>query len=303
MSKKILIIKYNQSIDIIDGAVDILQCLSTPYPIDLATIYLENYKNCIDEFYKAINGYDGIILGDISRAPQAIIAQAKKKLDLYADIICYHHQADGDVDLVYDSAWVNTGDKGIKHGDLGRSAYDTDCYSAIEIERVLRIALDIADSKNKRIILADDAKAREIGILCRSVLGELVHDYQSDMECVDVSECITKLLEEPLNSHTIVTTRNNASSIDSVIRYRLKDEAIFSAIAVTRSNLTMCEPLPIDSDPTHSLLGLLHGIAIMLRRSLDMVDCAKALEKSIDIAIRNNDLDYYQTIDAIKQCI
>ncbi|MDR2663704.1 MAG: 3-isopropylmalate dehydrogenase [Treponema sp.] len=71
---------------------------------------------------------------------------------------------------------------GLYFGRRGRSpdnasAFDTETYSAMEIDRLLRVAYDAARRRRKKLTLVDKANVLESSRLWREVAGEVMRDY------------------------------------------------------------------------------------------------------------------------------
>ena len=85
-----------------------------------------------------------------------------------------------DVDLVV----VREGTGGIYFGERGRTtvggaraAYDTMLYTVPEIERVVRLAFDLARKRRKKVTSVDKANVLENSRLWREVAGRVAEDY------------------------------------------------------------------------------------------------------------------------------
>ena len=59
----------------------------------------------------------------------------------------------------------------------GEYAYDTEKYSAAEIERIARLAFDISLKRNKRVCSVDKANVLESSLLCLCTVEKVAKDY------------------------------------------------------------------------------------------------------------------------------
>ena len=59
------------------------------------------------------------------------------------------------------------GDRGYREGKYGEEAYDTECYSRMEIERIARVAFDCARKRRKKLTSIDKANVLETSRLWR----------------------------------------------------------------------------------------------------------------------------------------
>ena len=53
------------------------------------------------------------------------------------------------------------GERGRRDGKYGPEAYDTECYSVMEIERIARVAFEAARKRRKQVISIDKANVLE----------------------------------------------------------------------------------------------------------------------------------------------
>ncbi len=299
MPKKILVIKYNQAPDIVDYAIDVLVALSPTVTVDV--LRLEEYKNGLERYFATLKGYDGIVVGDLSRAPDYVIKDTLSSLDLYANVNYYYDQENKvDIALISDSFGANNRDMGIKHGDLGREAYDTETYPAIAIEKVLRVGLDLAQERNGSLTLIDNANISEIGRLYRSVFAELVHDYDVDMRYKYVEEGVKDLVTDLPSVETLVTTSPIASILDSIIDAKGGQNSVVTHLSVSRTTMTMCKVPSISREKiAQTVYGMLLGVAMTIRRSCDLEEEATRLEKGVYEAIANTDLSPDDDYEAV----
>ncbi len=99
------------------------------------------------------------------------------------------------------------GERGMRQGKYGEEAYDTECYSRMEIERIARVAFDAARKRNKKLTSIDKANVLESSRLWRKVVHEIAEEYP-DVECVDmlVDNAAMQLVRNPSQFDVIVTS-------------------------------------------------------------------------------------------------
>ena len=99
------------------------------------------------------------------------------------------------------------GERGMREGKYGEEAYDTECYSRMEIERIARVAFETAMVRNKRVISIDKANVLESSRLWRRVVHEIAAEYPevtvSDML---VDNAAMQLVRNPGQFDVIVTS-------------------------------------------------------------------------------------------------
>ena len=180
------------------------------------------------------------------------------------------------------------GERGRREGKYGEEAYDTECYSKMEVERIARVAFETAQKRNKNVISIDKANVLESSRLWREVVHEVAKDYP-DVTLTDmlVDNAAMQLVKNP-RQFDVVVTSNMFGDI-------LSDEAsmITGSIGMIPSSSL--------GDGTRGLYEPIHGsapdiagkdivtptacilsAAMMLRYSFGMTEEADAIENAVN---------------------
>lgn len=99
------------------------------------------------------------------------------------------------------------GESGRRIGSFGPEAYDTECYSECEVERIGRIAFMQAQKRTKRLISVDKANVLESSRLWREVMHRLAAEYP-DVQLSDmlVDNAAMQLVRNPAQFDVVVTS-------------------------------------------------------------------------------------------------
>ena len=99
------------------------------------------------------------------------------------------------------------GERGMREGKYGEEAYDTECYSRMEIERIAKVAFETAQKRRKKLISIDKANVLESSRLWRKIVHEYSEKYP-DVECSDmlVDNAAMQLVRNPAQFDVIVTS-------------------------------------------------------------------------------------------------
>jgi 3-isopropylmalate dehydrogenase len=90
--------------------------------------------------------------------------------------------------------------------DGGARAVNTMAYTSREVERVARVAFDVAMKRQKRLASVDKANVLVVSQLWREVVTRVAKDYpQVQLEHVLVDNCAMALVHKPTHFDTIVT--------------------------------------------------------------------------------------------------
>ena len=99
------------------------------------------------------------------------------------------------------------GERGMREGKYGEEAYDTECYSRMEIERIARVAFETARKRNKRLCSIDKANVLDTSRLWRKIVHEIAEEYP-DVTVSDmlVDNAAMQLVRNPAQFDVIVTS-------------------------------------------------------------------------------------------------
>lgn len=96
--------------------------------------------------------------------------------------------------------------QGREDGPTGRAAVDTLRYTEGEIERLMRVAFDLARSRRRKVTSVDKANVMASSRLWREVAHEVARDYPDvEMEDILVDACAMYLIRRPTDFDVIAT--------------------------------------------------------------------------------------------------
>ena len=99
------------------------------------------------------------------------------------------------------------GERGMREGKYGEEAYDTECYSRMEIERIGRVAFETARKRGKKLCSIDKANVLDTSRLWRKIMHELAEKYP-DVALSDmlVDNAAMQLVRNPAQFDVVVTS-------------------------------------------------------------------------------------------------
>lgn len=99
------------------------------------------------------------------------------------------------------------GERGMREGKYGEEAFDTECYSRMEIERIAKVAFETARKRGKKLTSIDKANVLDTSRLWRKIVHETAEQYP-DVTCVDmlVDNAAMQLVRDPAQFDVIVTS-------------------------------------------------------------------------------------------------
>ena len=283
-------------------------------------------------FYKALES-EAVILGavggpkwdnlDFSKKPERALLKLRKELKLFANLrpaICFKQLVDAsslkpelvsDLDILFVrelTGGIYFGEpRGIKPIDNGeRKGINTHVYTTSEIERVARVAFDLARKRNYKVSSCEISNVLEAGQLWKDEVQSLHEKEYKDVELNHMlaDNCAMQLVRNPKQFDVIVT--------DNLFGDMLSDEAAMltgslgllpsASLGAKDKNGNMrslYEPVH-GSAPDIAGKGIANPIATILsfamalRYSLDLDNEANTLEKAVqdvlDEGLRTKDI-------------
>tara|TARA_S200000501_G_scaffold154737_1_gene145896 strand:- start:122 stop:1093 length:972 start_codon:yes stop_codon:yes gene_type:complete len=283
-------------------------------------------------FYKALES-EAVILGavggpkwddlEFSKKPERALLKLRKELKLFANLrpaICFKQLVDAsslkpdlvsDLDIMFVrelTGGIYFGEpRGIKPIDNGeRKGINTHVYTSSEIERVARVAFDLARKRKNKVTSCEKSNVMEAGQLWKEEVQTLHEKEYKDVELKHMlaDNCAMQLVRNPKQFDVIVT--------DNLFGDMLSDEAAMltgslgllpsASLGAKDKNGNMrslYEPVH-GSAPDIAGKGIANPIATILsfamalKYSLDLDKESNMLEKSVqsvlDEGLRTKDI-------------
>ncbi len=287
---------------LIGGAA--IDATGTPLPPE--TLALCRKADAI--LFGAVGGPKWDHLPQESRAERGLLA-LRKELDLYANLrpaICFPMLIDASplkrsvvegTDLMVIRELTGGLYFGEPRGresfaDGGERAINTMAYTTREIERVARVAFDVARKRRKRLASVDKANVLVVSQLWREVVTRLARDYPDvALEHVLVDNCAMALVHKPTHFDTIVTenTFGDILSDEAAIlagSMGMLPSASLGPAAAGGRNVGLYEPVhgtapDIAGKGVANPLAAILSAGLLLRYSLNMTDAAAWVEAAV----------------------
>jgi len=283
-------------------------------------------------FYKALES-EAVILGavggpkwdnvEFSKKPERALLKLRKELKLFANLrpaICFKQLVEAstlkpevvsglDIMIVRElTGGIYFGEpRGIKPIDNGeRKGINTHTYTSSEIQRVARVAFDLAKKRKNKVTSCEKSNVMEAGLLWREEVQDLhMKEYKEiKLDHMLADNCAMQLLRNPKQFDVIVTDNlfgdmlsDQASMLTGSLG--LLPSASLGAKDKDGQMRAMYEPIH-GSAPDIAGKGIANPIATILsfamalRYSLDLDKEANALEKAVqdvlDDGLRTKDI-------------
>ncbi len=179
--------------------------------------------------------------------------------------------------------------------DGGESAYDECVYTTAEIERIVRVAANLARNRRRKVTSVDKANVLETSRLWRSVTTRLLRDEFPDvhLEHMLVDACAMHLIRRPGDFDVIVTENmfgdiltDEASMLAGSMGMLPSASLGAPADGAKATRMGLYEPIhgsapDIAGKGIANPLATILSVALLLRHSLGLEDEARAVEAAV----------------------
>lgn len=172
-------------------------------------------------------------------------------------------------------------------GELGETAFDELEYSKMEIERIGRVAFDMARKRRKKVTSVDKANVIETSRLWRETMHELAKEY-SDVEFEDmlVDNCAMQLVRNPAQFDVIVTENMFGDILSDEASMTTGSIGMLPSSSLGSTTRGMYEPIhgsapDIAGQNKANPIATILSCAMMLRDSFNLLDEAKCIEDAV----------------------
>ncbi len=194
------------------------------------------------------------------------------------------------------------GDRGYREGKYGEEAYDTECYSRMEIERIARAAFDAAMKRNKKVTSVDKANVLETSRLWRKTVHEIAAEYP-EVECCDmlVDNAAMQLVRNPAQFDVIVTSNMFGDILSDEASQITGSIGMLASASLGSLKCGLYEPIhgsapDIAGQNKANPIATILSAAMMLRYSFDLKEEAECIENAVDKVLE----DGLRTADIAK---
>lgn len=170
----------------------------------------------------------------------------------------------------------------------GDRAYDTMEYRAYEVERLMRVAFELARKRRRRVHSVDKANVLESSRLWRETAVKTAADYP-DVEIIHqlVDNTAMQLIREP-SQFDILATENLFGDILSDESSMLSGSlGMLASASIGDGGAALYEPIhgsapDIAGQDKANPIATVLSVAMMFRYSFDIPEPAAAIEKAVD---------------------
>ncbi|MHB0777173.1 3-isopropylmalate dehydrogenase [Halomonas sp. WWR20] len=266
----------------------------------------------------AVGGPQWDKLEDISKRPEKGLLGLRKNLNLFGNLrpaILYPQLAEAsslkpevvsglNIIIVRElTGGIYFGQpRGIEERDGQRVGFNTYVYSEAEIERIGRVAFEMAQKRGKKLCSVDKANVLEVTILWREVMERLAADYPDvELSHMYVDNAAMQLVRAPKQFDVIVTGNMFGDILSDEAAMLTGSIGMLPSASLNESGQGMYEPChgsapDIAGQGIANPLATILSVAMMLRYSLDAPALAERIERAVgtvlDEGLRTADIAY-----------
>ena len=179
------------------------------------------------------------------------------------------------------------GERGRKEVDSQPAAWDTEMYTVAEVERIARVAFDLAMKRNKKLTSVDKANVLESSRLWRETVIRVSKDYpEVELNHMYVDNCAMQLVRNPRQFDVIVTSNIFGDILSDEASMIAGSIGMLASASLSGGKLGLYEPIhgsapDIAGQGIANPLATILSVAMMLRYSLDRPQAADAIENAV----------------------
>lgn len=271
---------------------------------------------------------DAVLLGAVGgtkwdslpsdKRPERAILGLRKELGLYANIrpgILFNALSESsplksevlgdgfDICVVRElTGGIYFGERGIKENDLGKSAYDIEEYSEMEVRRIAKTAFEFAMKRNKKVTSVDKSNVLESSRLWRKVVEEVSKDYpEVELNHLYVDNAAMQVIRDPKQFDIILTSNLFGDILSDEISVLTGSIGMLPSASLGQGGKGLFEPIhgsapDIAGQGKANPIATILSVAMMLRNSFNLGQEASCIEAAVNRALDEG----YRTCDIAR---
>lgn len=184
------------------------------------------------------------------------------------------------------------GERGRKEVDGSPAAYDTEMYTIPEIERIARVAFNMAMKRSKKLTSVDKANVLESSRLWRETVIRVSKEFpEVELNHLYVDNCAMQLVRNPGQFDVIVTSNIFGDILSDEASMISGSIGMLASASLNEEKSGLYEPIhgsapDIAGQGIANPLATILSVAMMLRYSLEQEQAADAIENAVNEALK-----------------
>ncbi|MBD5131840.1 MAG: 3-isopropylmalate dehydrogenase [Clostridiales bacterium] len=178
------------------------------------------------------------------------------------------------------------GEHGYRDGVFGQEAFDSEVYSISEVERVAKIAFELAAARKKKLVSVDHADLLTTGKLWRATVEKTAKSYPDvKTRSLLISDCTGRMLTHP-DEYDVVLSSNVYGGILAGAFAAVSGSIGMLPSAGVGAGINLYEPVhgaahDIAGKNIANPIGAILSVAMMLSMSFELGKEAAAVDKAV----------------------
>ncbi|WP_343029965.1 3-isopropylmalate dehydrogenase [Alkalibaculum sporogenes] len=323
--------------EVVDAAIEVLNEIGKKYKHNFkyeevlaGGVAYDVYNNPLpEETLEICRNSDAVILGAVGgpkwddlpgdKRPEAALLGLRKGLGLYANLrpaILFEALSDAcplkpeiigeglDICVVRElTGGIYFGDRGYKETEMGMAAYDIMIYSKQEIERIAKVAFNMAQKRSKILTSVDKANILESSRLWRKTVEEVAKDYPDvTLNHMYVDNAAMQLVRYPQQFDVIVTENMFGDILSDEASMITGSIGMLPSASLGENNKGMYEPVhgsapDIAGQGKANPIATIMSIAMMLKYSFNLSEESENIEFAVKKALDEG----HRTLDIVSK--
>lgn len=179
------------------------------------------------------------------------------------------------------------GERGLRNSPYGKQAYDTEAYSVKEVERIARIAFDLAKNRRRKVTSVDKANVLDSSKLWRTTVAKVAESFPDvQLENMFVDNAAMQLVRDPSQFDVILTSNMFGDILSDEAAMITGSIGLLPSSSLGDSKCGLFEPIhgsapDIAGKDAANPIATILSAAMLLVTSLDLPAEATAVENAV----------------------
>lgn len=183
------------------------------------------------------------------------------------------------------------GERGERDSEFGKQAFDTEAYSEKEVDRIARIAFDMAMTRRQKVTSVDKANVLDSSKLWRATVEKVAKEYPAvKLEHMFVDNAAMQLVRDPSQFDIILTSNMFGDILSDEAAMITGSIGLLPSSSVGAGKCGLYEPIhgsapDIAGTDTANPIATILSASMLLSTSLGLVNEAAAVEAAVKKAL------------------
>jgi 3-isopropylmalate dehydrogenase len=165
-------------------------------------------------------------------------------------------------------------------------------YYDYEIEKIARVAFDLAMKRKRKVTSVDKANVLESSVLWRKTVSEIAKNYPDvELNHMYVDNCAMQIIREPAQFDVILTTNMFGDILSDETSMILGSIGLLPSASLGEERRGIYEPIhgsapDIAGKGKANPIATILSIAMMFRYSFDLEEIADSIEEGVKMVLQ-----------------